>query len=726
MRPVAVDKLFVGGLSAAATVCTASLVVLWSLHFDAAGTSVLRVPAAMALAIWLTARLPGKAARLLQRLLGAMNVAEVRSVELALGAVAPVGRQELTSLMRLLAAAAALTAAGGLLSVGAVYLAAGVKPWLARHAFAWDPAVWAVLKLLIETAGLVPLAAGVCLTFLVTLLIRRGSGRDLYASVFREWLAGAAAGLALAAGLWWTGADALGVAVVSAVALLAGGGVVIQRGELTVRPRRTLPPVASPSSQLARRAWIAACFAALAAGLAIQMRLLRDVYGIGLGGQALWVAASLWGLLRFVTVADAKSRPPGEAQGLGATVGVLFGFVLQCSLAFLGLTGGGIAVVAALLAAGAQAPLLAMAAVLISRHRRTFAIAGGLAREYLALAGLGLAGGWLAYMAAGAASAAVPVGAVAALAGLVAAAVRCIARARRRGEPVRWAALGAVLVCSAGAAPLLALRGRPDITAGVWLTASAGSSRADPGAAAAPGVLCGSGWRSEAITARLRRMLASRGGVWRVVAACAADIPDRLPEEMVLSPAHPDPTATRGLDVAGAAGTWRSLPDAVELETQRFDGLLLSPLAADHPEAWRCYAPGVLARCAAALHRRGVLIVRARARDAGTLVSVAASFARQVPSGRAVLDVRGGAAELLLAGPRPYLLPPPTDDALVTVPLATFFERAGRRPPRRLGGRGWLLSEALTPAELLDRLTRGREKGKPSDDFREPPADPRD
>ena len=685
MKSTWIDRLFVIWIAAALTLWAAALAVLWAERFDPSGTALVSALAAMLLALAASARLPGKAAVALQRVLVAMKLRDSRAMALATAAWTPLRPQDAPALMRLLAVSAVLTVAGGLASTAAAWLAPALEGALARR-MVLGPAGWWVFRLLVEFAGSLPLASGMALTFLVTVLVRGGSGRDHYASVFREWLAGLAAGFALAAAAWWLGADLLGVALVAAVSIMAAALLAVQRVKLTIRPRRVMRPV-EDGGQRWRRAGVAAGFGGVAVALAAQARVLRDVAGAGPAAQACWVAGSIALLAWQLRAADRRSRPPGDAQMAGAAVGSFCGLVLQGVLAGRCLAGGAEAAFCGLLGAAAQVPLAALAALTISRQRRLFATAGGRPREYVVLASIGAGGGLLCLLAAGRLGVLGVAGLGLAVVGAVAGVVRGISTARRADRQVQWAAVGALLIGAAGLAGVRVFRSLPFLSGGAWLTTASARHGAVPqrvGWAMGP---CR--WRSRAVTDAEAALLRQRPGRWWLAASAPEDVQAL---EFALAGARwsvPDPTAARWSVRRGDLPPRGALPFDAVRDRSWFDGILLAPLPADHPEAWRCFAPNVLRGCVRKLLPGGTIALRTQAGPGrvGDALCVARAFADMAGGGWAVVAVSDAGLDMLLIGPGP---PPaaPTSGAAKVQALEKLLGWAPGARASRLSGRG--------------------------------------
>jgi hypothetical protein len=533
-----------------------------------------------------------------------------------------------------------------------------------------------------------PMGLGISVAFLASGMLRAGGGRDVYASVFREWVLAAGVGLGALAAAWWAGANLAGLAFVMAVGLLAASAVLLVRPEVTVRPRRLIRP-ADDAARRKGRVTIVAGYAAVAAALAVQARLLTDVYGASLGAVSAWAGGSLvllwWGLRRW----DRRSRRPGRLQAIGAAAGAGACLMLQAGLLLGGLAAGGAGrAVPAVLAAAAQVPLAQLAAGLISRQRRRFAAEGGRARAYVASAAVGLAWGIGLY----ALLVRLWWGPVVMLAGVLvsvtASVLRGIAISRRAVVQLRWALWGGVLMVSAAAAPILVVRqvGRRlgPVRQGLWLS---GQVRPGGGGALLPGART---WRSDAVTAAMARVLSDRRrqGRWWALVSCAADLPAGWPDRGTAVLARPDAVIGPGprprvlaSDAAGLAGRGGG-----------FDGVVAAPMPLDHPDAWRCYNVRSLRRLRRKA-RGGVMVLRAQA-DADhprAVLSAGKTFQAVVGSGWAGIDFGAGRIDLLLVGPREAVDPPAVRGGYA-VPLSRLL--SGPMAPAR-AVRPWAPSAAF-------------------------------
>jgi hypothetical protein len=503
------------------------------------------------------------------------------------------------------------------------------------------------------------MALGVSLVFLSGAMLRRGSGRDVYATIFREWTWAAALGLSLLAAAWEAGMNLIGAVLVAAV-LLPGAGVALLRGGEAFRPRapdRAVPPSPARGGDWAVRS----AFAAVAAALAFQGDLLSAAGAyvpVRLMCLASSVALLAWSLRRW----DHKSAPPGAAQGAGMASGVPAVLLLQAALALLGSGGGAGGVLCLIGAALLQVPLAVMAGGALSRQRRRLAAQGMRGRVYLANVFWGLGAGCGVSAALGE----VPHGPVVLLmlviALMAAGLLRGVASARTSGVGLRWAAWGGVLLCAASG-------GAVSVFAGPH------------GSAAASLPACAQRWRSSRITDVTEAMLSARRGRWWIVAGCLDDIPSKLPNgvRVALSPPAPAvrPPLPAGWSKAAQGGATGDFLMGSQVVRDCFDGLLLAPVPADCPDAWRYYNFRTLRRCASHVHAGGVVLLRVQARRAalGAALRIARTFHSIVGSGWLVAEMSDEGIDMLLVGPAGVVKPPASDnDAVAVVELEHLWD----------------------------------------------------
>jgi len=715
MKTTAVDRALVMWIAAALTVWSACLVVLWSHTFGAGGASLLLTVAALMLSLRVGAVLPGGAARAAQRVLARLKLQDLLSAELARARGSTAGKREVRAMMRLLGGSCLLAVVCGAATTACIYAAEGPVEWLGRE-FVWPAGAWLVIELLAKTVGMLPMALCIGVAFLTGAIVRRGSGRDTYATICRDWMWSVAMGLTIFALLWRLGLNLLAVAGAMGVALLGGAMLLFLRQKLTLRPRRMMRPIESPPR---RRCWgIAAGFAALAVVLAVQGRILTDVAAADVSGRMCWTALSVGLLAWFMRRQDHKSRPPGGAQAVGAVVGVAGCLLAQGALwiSLPGASRAGGALCGAFAALG-QVPLAALAAILLSRQRRLFATASGPARQYVASAALGMGLALPAYLLLASEWAGRMLGLAVVLALPVAAVVRAIIASRRKGDPLRWAASGACLVCSLAAAVLIGacdVGNAGGVTPGVWLSAV---TRNATGRGSASGVLPAPGrWRSGMITAAIARIAASPrcAGRWWVVATDERDLPADLGGDgsVRVTGSAPDATALR----AGAGELVRPGPNAdffrvLARGRRKFDIIFLAPLPADHPEAWRCYHLRLLNRARRRAHEGAPVLLRTQTAPGrlGEAIAVARCFRLSFGAGWAAVAINQAHADILLGTDN--IDPPARGADLVVVSLDALLEtEPDIRPMRLESPLGPPARRGISADELL---SRARGTGRP-------------
>ena len=666
MRATLADKAIVIWLAAATLLWMCCLAILWGAATDTSGRASLVTIAATLLAVALAAQLPGRLLRLAQRVASRLNLGKALAAASALGG-------DLTHLdegraaMRTLAAAAVFAAACGGLSTGAIYAASPLID-LAARAMLFSPAAWSAFTLAVQVAAMLPMAVGLATLFLASGLVRSGGGRDVYATVFREWLWGLAAALLALAACWRMGANLLALAALTGVALLAGALVLLQRRRAAVSPPHADRPVETPSPL--RSAGVAATFAIAAAAMMLQVRLAGDALGLSLPVAAAWAALTVALVAGFLTHVDQKTRPPGQGQRMGATLGVFAGLLMQGALLITALRGGRATAVCCVIAAAGQLPIAALASIVISRQRRLFAEAGGHARFYLCATALGSAVGVLAYLAA----MSMPGGPRVALAGSMAAAlaatVACVVRARSAREQLAWAAAGAALLCSLAGGMIAAARTvRPSgLRAGVWLTAA---SDAAAGRGLVPGAKAeAQPWRSEGVGRALSAIMSAHRGQWLVAVTSCVDVPPVIDSGIHVTLSAPEPALLpRGDCGVAVVGREADLFAAGRIGRRRYDGILLALLPAGHGDAWRCYNDQAIRRQLRRLQDGGLAALRIQASGADAAVALAATrtFYDAVGQSWLVAEARGGQLDLLVVGPAARMEPPPAGDGAIVV-----------------------------------------------------------
>jgi len=712
MRSSLIDRAVVIWIGAALLVWVCCLAILWGYAFDTSGRSALVTLSATLLALCLAVLLPGRVARTARRLAGWMGASGALA---AAGPTRPGRLRDVCAMMRLLAIVAVFAALCGLISTAAVFVGAMIADALAG-AMLFSPTGWLVCSLLIQLAGMFPIAVGVAVALLASGMVRMGSGRDTYATVFREWLWALAIALGVFGACWRLGVDVLALAVTMAPVLGGAALAIGARRGATLRPRRIQVPIEAAAAW--RCLGVAAAFGAVTLALLLQVRLAGDAAGLTTGGAAGWMGASVALLAGFLRKVDHKSRPPGKRQRIGATIGLCAGLLAQAALLVTALAGGAAGLVACAAAVAAQVPIAALAAVILSRQRRLFASAGGRLRGYLSGASAGAGAAILGYLLA----AAIPAGTMIILLGPLVLCAGCvvggIAACRRARDQLKWAAWGAALLCSltvavVGAAGALAKKiGR--VSPGVWLTAigQAGASNPSPQAA---GVLPrGASWRGPGVDEALRRLMGEHAGRWLVASISPRDLPDELPAGVRATVLRLDPTAwgrwPYGRRAAAEGGDFFT---AGPLGRERFDGILLALMDAEHPQAWRCYNARTMRRHLRRLQAGGVAVFRLRAGDGGLGVALSAlrAFCGAAGPCGIVAEHHEGRIDLLAVAPAARAASArPARRLLAVSSRRLWYEWPGVRPLRQWRPRS-ALAGGPTVARFVSRLViRRREK----------------
>ncbi|MBS3733991.1 MAG: hypothetical protein KGY99_03595 [Phycisphaerae bacterium] len=645
MKPGLADRLLVVWLMAALVLWAACASVLWGW---AVGSSTLMASLTLAglfAAVALAAPLPWYVARAVQWVLIRSGVLDIRAVELATDG--PTRPQDIRRAGRLLGAGgvfAVLAAAGSTALIGP---GACIAEWLVRWTV-WSPAGAAGVRAVVVAGGMVPLAVGLCVVWVLSAAVRSSGGRDAYSGAWRDMLLAAALGMAGFAALTASGAELPGLCAAAGVIALAAAIGWLVRPAAAAMPRRAVPVRGrAPRRQ---RVGIAAAWAVLAAVVIIQGRLLTHVLGVAMPVRTVWLAAGLALVAVFAARQDASRRDAAGEPSVGAVAGAGAALAVQVALALAvwrDATAASPAAWLALATAGAmQLPLAACAAVVLRRGRAVLAAAGGRPHTYLNAAAAGVCVGILLVVILDAARLGAPAIAALPAALLALAALRGIAAATNAARAARWGATG---VLALGA---VAVAGGVIVRDG-WVASGLAERR---GAATAAGP------RTTAIARKADEIVAARPGAWTVAARAWQDVPPRLTWQQVASP-----------ELATAPGT----------PAQRWDGVLLAPLPAGHPDAWRYYNVSAL-RAAASRLRGGCLLLRTQG-DASAIAAVARSFLAAVGSGRVCAVPSGRRWDVLIAGPSRVL---DTTPASEWADLDVFCDVSGEVPPVRLAAPG--------------------------------------
>ncbi|MCK4277378.1 MAG: hypothetical protein KAX78_12740 [Phycisphaerae bacterium] len=681
MKPALVDRTLLVAIAAAVVLYCASLVMAWSWAFDTSGATMLMVLGSLLLAASGAVRFVHGAVRAMQIFRIAPRSKLADTIRWAL--VGDVKGVRVSGKLKahLLAGMTIFAALCGLASTGLVFGASVLLEFLGDK-FLWTATTWELLRLLVCVGGMVPVSLGAAAVFGAAARIYGASGRAGCAGYWRDWLWGAAGGLAAFGLLISAG---LNLVVVFAAATVSLGVIAARLWRHKIASVRTARRKGPPDElPLAMRAAIFGSYAALAAALYVQCRLLVDVAAAPLPVTVCWTAAALAMLGWFAGKGDSARTTAQRRAVYVAMIGIAVGLTMQFALSCAALAGGAAALLAGLCAAGAQVPVAWLAGVVFSAQLHQFASTGAPMRTYAGTAAAGLAGGLLAVLLLGRIGAVrlgLVVAVVAVLVGGIVGVASTVRSARGRR---RWKACGAMLllllfvpVC----VDLCFLHGRSAPAAsGTWL-----SMRTAPGSPRSVRCLGGylparPGRRSDAVTEAMQRILArpAHQGRWWIVAGSDMDVPASLPPTILGFRSFPDPSGV-GADIMNPVrpGSDADFLRAAQSEAHRepFDGVLLAPLPADHPQAWRCYNTTTLTRTVNRAHRGALILLRtqAAAHRIADALSVAKTFEAVVGSGYLIADVSQDGVDILLAGPADSLSPPRSSPRLIAIDLSRLW-----------------------------------------------------
>jgi hypothetical protein len=734
MRPVSTDRLAVILTVAAVVLWTAVLVVLWGWAVDSSGAFAGRTLAVLLLTTAGLFALRGPLLRRAVRWIAAMHLGGLIPLAEAMSHQLGSSKEDIQKRLRLLSAAEVLAVIALIVATLWILASAALATLLGQWFLFSDP-IWWVLESLALLAGAVPVALTLLAVALASVVVRTGGGRDLYAAAFRDWLWGAALGFGGFALAWWFGANLVYLVFALAGLLLFIALIATSRLELATHPRKALPPK-DPLSRWTRPA-IAGVFAGLGMLLWLQNRLLCDLFALGLTRRMIWLFLSLGLLGYFVDRLDRRGKLPGRLQRVGATIGIVLAVLAQLGEWLLCRSLGPVgSTLSASLGVATQVAIAALAAMLLVAHRKMFSSAGGSAGGYItaALVGLGgavllggllgaISGGWIALLV---------------LAGLVLlGGIIAGARVVGSGRTVGWVVWGGLALCSFGGALAAGLVSAttPDrsLLVGDWLTQI---GRLDRPARRFTqlGLLPNPPARVDAVTACLDHVLQQRRGQWWIVATAAADLPDSLPSRVWALGSNPQPIRSgRRIRVWPPLSfsepnffRYARLNFVAQIGCDYYDGVLLAPMPADHPQAWRCYNERLLHRCERlrlqAEDAGGVFLLRtqAGADHVRSALSVARTFHQVVRSGWAAVGVSRSRIDLLLMGPDgalggagegdlPASLSRLAEDHynLFVVPLETLWEPYPTVEPIRLSNPP---GERLADTPTLEGLRNWLEK----------------
>ena len=218
----------------------------------------------------------------------------------------------------------------------------------------------------------------------------------------------------------------------------------------------------------------------------------------------------------------------------------------------------------------------------------------------------------------------------------------------------------------------------------------------------------------------------ARRGRWWVIATSHRDRPngENVPGVYVAQ-SVPDPTALpsnyeRSFLMLGSEGNYLA---ASQVGQGLFDGLLLAPLPADHPEAWRCFNERTIGRCVRRIQPGGVVMLRTQVSGDNTqdLVAVAETFNRVMGPSWGVVEFHDNVIDLLLIGPRQWnsrvLVERPSDQPETVVFPSEFIQddRMKVRPIQILHPQGLRRGRTLDYSRLQARLANVSNHPLPED-----------
>ena len=577
-----------------------AIMMLWAFVLDPSGMATALTVVAMFLATAAAARWSGLLLRLVRVPLTWLS--EPMGQAVAALARPSDGRKRLSgrTLQLLQSAAAGVALGGGLLSLVLAFLSAPIVEWAARR-FGWTPASWAGLQLALQFVMLLPLGLAASAVFGISAVVRRSGGQDRLVFVSVDCLLGLAGGLLVFVAAWWLEVNMLILAGAMAGTLLVVAWLAAAEGRKT--SDRVVTPLAAAAGGIGGR--LSLTLAGVSLVLAIQFRLLSDLIRLGTPGKAVWAAVSLTLLAGATWRVSRRGQVAKVAASAGGVLGAIFAVAMQTALAFVCLSLGARGMVAGILAGLLQWPLAMLAGEFVVRHRRKFIARGGSNAGFLAGASAGAGVGLLVHLASGMAMFQfVPIALVAAvgLGATVAGLIRLSGIWRRLvwGLSALTLLAGAVVGVETAAD---SLAGRGQMLSGAWLRTVVRVNDGD--LLAFEGALpTRRTWRSEGVSQAMHEILSGpskrkvlRRGRWWVVAGSFRDWPTTKGVNSAAS--VPDPSALSREQMSGLLllGSESAYLLAAQVGQERFDGVLLAPLPADHPNAWRCYNAQTLSRC---------------------------------------------------------------------------------------------------------------------------------
>lgn len=686
MKPILTDRMAVIGILAGLVLWVCCLTVLWGWAYDSSGSFSLHSAMGLLLNVWAALWQRGRLARVATRLLRWSRLHRWAPLEAALGHTLGSSKEEVRARMRLLLLAAIAAVIGGIAATLCLPATRLFAAMLGQF-FLFDDYTWRGIEGITLLLGAAPAAVGLVCVLYASTVVRASGGRDTYASAYRDWLWGAALGFFLFAVAWWFGTNLIYLVFSAAGGILLAAMTAAARLELSTHPRRELLPFGPPSRWTS--AGIAAVHAALLVVLLAQNRLLADLVGLSLTRRLFWTFLSLSLLGLFLSRTDRRARPVGVKPIRGAILGAVAVLAMQAAELLLAGAAEEGCDGCLFFAVAAQIPAAALAAMVMSHQRRTFAQAGGSAGAYLTVAFGGLLAGAIVWRILGALAEGGTLLAVFAGLTLLAAGAETLRHTRPGGHRLEWLGWSVGLTGAAMLAVFSAARSfvPPDrsVQPGLWLTATGKRNRAlqqyrQEGLLPRSDVRrsrvltdCLHTRRTEDGLPKSEGVFALRRGRWWIVSTSAEDLPETLPSRFYPFGAQPEPPALprryRRFPPLSYSSPEFFRYARLNFNARRgcdyYDGVMLAPLPADHPQAWRCYNETVLRRCRRLTEMRnpdgsvayGLLVLRTQARSNRVryALAVARTFHQAVRSGWAVVAIQRSGLDLLLLGPNEAL-----------------------------------------------------------------------
>ncbi len=638
----------------AQVVWLACMLALWAWVFDASGDSMLLSVTAILLAVGTMAAWGPRLAKIGCGLLVIGQFPSASALAAILGRSHSHRHVAGSALVRLFSGAVILAIVGSLVSMMLAFASVQVVLFMRGHML-FTPFAWGVFKLLVQWAAMLPMAGGVVAMFAVGSWLYQEERASLISGVCRQWLLATATGMAFFSLTW---IDILPLALEMALVMMGVAMLGFWRG-----PAADNVPIRSPQEDrtgLADRMKLLLGFGALTLVLVVQMRLMGDLLGIPMLGRIIWVAASLALMAMVVRRVERQPGPADINEAVGVTLGVIAAVGTQVALGAAQLISPKLFIFACVFGGAVQIPAMVLMARLIAHRRQQWVSQGGGLLQFLSRAAAGAASGLLVYLIGGMLPWTGLVAAVALVAGFGAMGMGAY-RARTRDRRQMWLVNGVMLLAAAWlavVAPMHQLNTQYGQTSrGVWLSllASRGPNQHHPWQPESS-MPYPRTWRSEIVTDVMETFLQDRYGRWWVIATSQRDMPSTGDSwGYYTATSVPDPTAIpasekRGFLMLGSEGNYLA---AAQIGHGFFDGLLLAPLPADHPEAWRCYNEQTLQRCVKRV-RAGVIMLRTQvAQDnISDLIAVTETFNEVVGPSWGVIEFKGGMVDLLLMGPR--------------------------------------------------------------------------